>query len=48
MDTGGQQVRGVGVTKIVQSHTLQAVSFKEIREGVREACSGPPSVCATT
>ena len=37
MNAGSQQMRGVRVAQIVKPNTLQAVSFKEIGEGVREA-----------
>lgn len=37
MDTGGEQLRGVRVAQVVQSHPLQAMSLKEIGKRVREA-----------
>ena len=50
MNAGSQQMRGVRVAQIVKPNTLQAVSFKEIGEGVRRlfGCNGLPSACATT
>ena len=50
VNAGSQQMRGVRVAQIVKPNTLQAVSFKEIGEGVRRlfGCNGLPSACATT